>query len=725
MTTYIPHLACPSVLAGFLTGLGAGKSIGFTHFIRTSGGFTSSWTGIADDKLGMSLGPRTWCEPRWPLVALRGNHARTDHNRIRTILPSGGSTSGSLPSIQSKCLEVVLAKRHCGERTPGQERRGMKHVGPKRRGMRLVVWRSSPAALATRLAMLISLSAGLLPAVARPAPDSSKQSAPHLIYHKGRNFRIPFNLNAEGRDRVKELKLMYSEDQGYHWDPSSRTLPDHPTFTFRAKHDGEYWFAVQTLTVDGKVSPKLDSAIEPNLKVVVDTFPPTLLLEQDGRRGSSASVRWEAKDENLNIKSLVLEYQVEGVGVWRRVPITRSRLTLIGSQQWDAGTAEPLKVRASVADLAGNTAEAAIELPEGAASQSDMATASSGDDEPPAGLPIDEGASPEITAGQGFTPVLPGPSPTRKRSAVTGQTGRSTRPASNLSRARRGPPTASEWDRDQGTPVLAKRSSPDVEPPPMDLFAAGAGSPVEGPPSVPSENSAIAITPSPGRAGAGSTLLVPSSKFKLHYAVDDAGPSGAATVELWITQDGGRTWIRRGDDQDRVSPIEIDLGGEGTFGICLVARSASGLGDQPPAPGDPPQSWVEVDSTPPAVQLLTPQVGTGANSGKVAIAWRASDLHLAPKSVSLSWRFDQPGAQWQTIVDTQENSGQYIWNVPATAPQRFHLKVEAVDTVGHHGSAETTDLGPVTVDRSRPRSRIIGLDPTVRSGAGPSARPMR
>ena len=107
---------------------------------------------------------------------------------------------------------------------------------------------------------------------------------------------------------------------------SSKTFPDHPTFTFRSSHDGEYWFAVQTLTIDGKVSPTLDSTVEPNLKVVVDTFPPTLLLDPDERRGSLASVRWEVKDENLDLKSLVVEYQVEGVGVWRRVPIKRAEV---------------------------------------------------------------------------------------------------------------------------------------------------------------------------------------------------------------------------------------------------------------------------------------------------------------------------------------------------------------------------------------------------------------
>ena len=139
-------------------------------------------------------------------------------------------------------------------------------------------------------------------------------------------------------------------------------------------------------------------------------------------------------------------------------------------------------------------------------------------------------------------------------------------------------------------------------------------------------------------------MLVPGPRFKLQYAIEDAGPDGPAIVELWMTQDGGRTWIRRGEDPDRVSPFDVDLGGEGTFGLSLVARSASGLGDQPPAPGDPPQTWVEVDATPPAVQLYPPQIGTGPHAGKVAITWRASDLHLAPRSVSLFWRPDQPGA---------------------------------------------------------------------------------
>src|SRR5262249_19743755 len=142
---------------------------------------------------------------------------------------------------------------------------------------------------------------------------------------------------------------------------------------------------------------------------------------------------------------------------------------------------------------------------------------------------------------------------------------------------------AANWERDPGPRASAPVAAPDTSA--TDIFAAAGGSVLNGSsgtgPSdpAPTLDPGASRSPSPARTP-GSTLLVPSSRFKLQYAVDDAGPGGPASVEVWITQDGGRTWIRRGDDADRVSPVEIDLGGDGTFGICLVARSASGLGDQ-------------------------------------------------------------------------------------------------------------------------------------------------
>ena len=538
----------------------------------------------------------------------------------------------------------------------------------------MTAWR-----LRKRLASLglgLALTLGMLAPEAAAAPKPSKPAGRvPTVYHRSRSFRIPFNVDPADRPRLREVQLWVSDDSGFTWKTVSRTTPDRPSFTYRASRDAEFWFAVRTLDNQGRLYPGEDDQVEPSMKVVVDTNPPSLLLEPESRRGSLASLRWEVRDENLDLASFVIEYQVEGATDWRQVPIRHP--ALIGSETWDAGTAEPLKVRASVADKAGNPTTANLNLPEG----------TPGNPNQTANGPA-EFATPPPISRISSGPNFPGRDDPQRRPGTYGPQG----------------------NTGGGNPF-------GPEPDPFGGPGAGGG-----------DVASPAPAATPGAAagtGAGQTLLVPSPRFPLQYAVDDAGPGGPATVELWVTQDGGRTWIRRGEDTDRVSPFDVDLGGEGTFGLSMVARGASGLGDQPPAPGDPPQVWVEVDSTPPSVQLFPPAVGTGAHLGKVAITWRAADLHLGPRPVVISWRPETPGARWQPITEPIENSGKFIWTVPVDIPPRFHIRVDVVDTVGNRGSADTTDTGPVTVDRARPRSRIIGLDPSGRSGMGPSARPLR
>ncbi len=213
-------------------------------------------------------------------------------------------------------------------------------------------------------------------------------------------------------------------------------------------------------------------------------------------------------------------------------------------------------------------------------------------------------ATPRSSAGPSFTPVNQGPAAKSEMQAGSGRTGRASagRSSTSVSRGAQAGRFGLGSGR-QASLAVARPALPTSIAARTDLFAAdGMSAPFGGSGSSASDSARPrppATGKSTGDEGSGGTLLVANPRFKLQYAIDDAGPSGPATVELWITQDGGRTWIRRGDDPDRVSPIEVDLGGEGTYGLCLVARSASGLGDQPPAPGDPPQSWVEVDSTPP------------------------------------------------------------------------------------------------------------------------------
>jgi hypothetical protein len=258
--------------------------------------------------------------------------------------------------------------------------------------------------------------------------------------------------------------------------------------------------------------------------------------------------------------------------------------------------------------------------------------------------------------------------------------------------------------------------APPAEPPPGD------------PPRFPHAANTVASTPPPRRDE--PTLPMSTPEFNLKYEVDDPGPSGHPTaVELWVFDPARNTWSLFGEDDDKASPFRVNLGVEGKFGLSLVARSATGQGDRRPVLGDRPQTWVLVDSTPPIVQLDPPQVGAGRYAGKLAILWQAHDVNLAPRPVTLSWRpADQPDTPWKPIALGIENSGKFIWTVPENMPPRFHVKVEVADAVGNLGVADTTEAGtPVVVDRSRPHSRITGLEPASPTPTvnGPSARPIR
>jgi hypothetical protein len=496
------------------------------------------------------------------------------------------------------------------------------------------------------------------------AQDQGTQASPRsqakVIHYKDKAFRIPVAIPQEADGLVRQVRLWVSDDFGYHWKEYGHTTPDRPEFPFRATRDGEYWFAIQTVDTNGRVYPADDRESAPSLRVVVDTAPPTVALESQGRRGSRVGVRWEIQDEHLNPASFSLEYQPEGAGAreWRSVPLRETDRKLAGSKTWDAGTSEPLRVRATVSDRAKNVRQVEIAIPDGIAASPGAARSRDADlDAPP---PVNPISSRSAAADNPFSAV-----------DDEAEFRDDTRPAASA-----GGRFESDTDGGNGSPAFERSA---------------AREPVE-----------------PGRRD--QTLLVGNPRFPLQYQVDGTGPGGVAKVQLWVTHDAGRTWYPQPEDPDRQSPYPVTLSGEGTFGLWLSVQGTSGLGDPPPAPGDSPQMWVEVDSTPPVVQVDPPRVGTRSSAGKVLITWRASDPHLGSRPVTLSYRADDGQGDWVRIAGPIENNGQYVWTVPPGVPPRFRVRVEVDDTLAHRGVAESA---PILVDRARPKGRIIGLDPSA------------
>ncbi len=200
--------------------------------------------------------------------------------------------------------------------------------------------------------------------------------------------------------------------------------------------------------------------------------------------------------------------------------------------------------------------------------------------------------------------------------------------------------------------------------------------------------------------------MVNTKRITINYELKNVGPSGVSGVELWYTQDG-KAWKKRDVSSQVRPPYIVEVNEEGLYGFTLLAKNGIGLSKEPPQPGDLPQIWVEVDLTNPVVHLTGVNASCTSKAQNVIIRWTAQDKNLAPRPITLSYAPKVEGP-WTTIATNVPNTGRYVWPLPAEAPARFVVRVEARDSVGNVGSAQTPK--PVLLDRSLPDAEIITVD---------------
>jgi hypothetical protein len=203
--------------------------------------------------------------------------------------------------------------------------------------------------------------------------------------------------------------------------------------------------------------------------------------------------------------------------------------------------------------------------------------------------------------------------------------------------------------------------------------------------------------------------LVNTRRIALGYEVKNVGPSGVSNVEVWSTRDG-RTWKKYESVPQGRSPLTVEVPEEGLYGFTLVARNGAGSGKRPPRAGDVPQVSVEVDLTRPAVRLLGAEPEVGADDRRLVVSWRASDRNLGPRPITLAYA-EQAEGPWEPIAAGLENTGRYAWKLPAGAPPRFLLRVEATDLAGNVGVAQTP--APILMDQSQPEVSIRTVEPAA------------
>lgn len=506
----------------------------------------------------------------------------------------------------------------------------------------------------------VASAAGMGPTTALAAPPAAQS-----IHTSRAKFRIPFQYDADEMARLGavEIRLFVSTDRGRHWQHAQSVAPVEGKFTFEASGDGEYWFAVRTVDAQGQLHPP--GPPQSGLQVVVDRTPPQLEIRLREPRPGQVELTWRAIDEHLDLSSLKLEFLDPGAVNWQAVSVTPSAS---GQTSWTVPAGGRVIVRATVADKAGNSATA------------DAATGT-------------DAAAPAQPAGK---PQTPKPDFSRP---VAGQD-----PFSEIEES---------LVLDEA-PVVIPNGGPLPPHSPTPAPNAVTPRPVSGPVQTPvvADASRTGTAFDPSEPGEESTPVryVRSREFSFYYELQDVGSSGVSSVDLYITEDDGRKWYYYGPDDDRQSPMAVEVPADGTYGFALRVRSGAGLTQNPPQPGDPPAFVVVVDRQPPRAELRPHAPAEGLSRGEVVIEWQVSDERLAERPVRLSWGATREGP-WQNITDWIENTGRYRWSVDESLAPSVYLRLEARDAAGNISRAESS--APLVLDASRPSARITDVEPAT------------
>jgi hypothetical protein len=553
---------------------------------------------------------------------------------------------------------------------------------------------------------LLALASALaLPAWSAQAqsPTAAAPAMPEKIYTKSNTFDLPILMKKDTQQTLRKVCL-WVKAPGANWCQVDETAPTSSKFSFRATQDGEYWFNLVTVDSQGRSTPADVTTAPPGLRVVVDTKAPVIEVQPTpAATDGDCTLRCAVIDANPNHTSLrvVARLSTGDVtldGVVGQAGVFRVRPELQGSS-----------IRITASDMAGNTAVRELNLKEllpvatstpstPVAPMTPPATTTPA--APPASLPsgvpgaASNLAAPKSTAQEPSAPVAP-PTLTPVQ-AIEKATPTPVAPALPVA----APPAAPT----QVAPSIPVAPSTPVAP------VSTATTPVSTPTTAVTTTTTARMpslaTEVPHIAGKGSTnrQILNTTHAAIDYRIDHQGPSGIGKVEIYLTHDEGKNWRRVAEDIDRTTPAEIDLPGEGLFGVRLAITNGAGFGGTPPAHGDAPQYWVEVDLTPPYVQMRTPEIVHQANA--IDIHWNASDPNLGNEPVSLFYRV-RPDAPWQMIARGLKNEGKHRWTFPRDAGTQFFFKVEVADMAGNIGRAETQ--APLMLDMTEPRASVIGV----------------
>lgn len=551
----------------------------------------------------------------------------------------------------------------------------------------------------------------LAPATA--APGGPQLPAPFVT--KQNDVEIPFNVRpgTSEENQPSSVRIFVSWDKGKTWHFYEERKPDDARFRFRAKQDGEFWFATQTVDRSGRA----DSAEpkRPQLRIVIDTQRPQLLVQAHVTASGGVNLSWNAADATLVAGSLKIEYQdaAGSGGPWQPIEVklpAANTIVLSGQTSFEPNvSSRSINLRAEITDAAGNMAYHSQRLslapPKPKAAEGGLAYDPSATPWPVSGLPENRPGNSQLAADgargrQNENELVRIPTTGDMTPAGPGRLASTRAGNDELPIGGGGQAEVEQLPLQSAAPMPSES-----ELPPMELM----------PPTRAAEPEPVEPTT------VQRPRLTNSRRFSLDYDVQSVGPEGVAAVELWGTTDGGRTWTKWGSDPDKASPFEVEVNRESVYGFRIVVAGKNGLATSTPQSGDAADMWVSIDLTRPTAKLTGAVYGQGEASGKLDIRWQAEDANLGARPVTLSIG-DRPDGRFTPIATNLPNTGQYYWEYDPRSPRQIYLRLEVRDDAGNVAIDQLTQ--PIKVEGLEPKGQIRGFKPGPANSRESFRRPL-
>jgi hypothetical protein len=577
------------------------------------------------------------------------------------------------------------------------------------------------------MALLLGLSSCILFLHAQDSRSDrggrSDGPATSSIYLPYAQFQIPFNIDNSG-SQPSAVQLLVSTDEGATWQTHGRASPRARHFDFRAAAEGEYLFKVQTLDASGVAFPSPDQP----LRVKVDTSKPQASIQADLDREGNLVVDLRVSDDHLDLNTAMIRLRTDRDPTWREVPVN----TLSPAGEHFEGQVEILipqcrevAIVFSIADMAKNPGEATLlfPMPRTAANPNELQLASTTSNEAvakPSKSAISKAG--DVVPGMNIPGAnIPGavtwnaqqlsnPKYAKPSLVAPGSSASTTPQAESTGSSQGNYPTTPRIIKSNdkaGPGQLAKSGleievGPRIDPKPEELRLPDALAETQNE----SANDEIDVADS----RVDQPYFCRSRTFSLDYSVEALGGNALSEVELWGTEDHGRTWQKWGSDPDRTSPFDVKVGNDGLFGFRMVLVGAGGTVLGNPKPGDDADAWIHIDSETPTCKITRAVYGVGSEAGMLVVDYHCADSDLSDQAISLSWS-SSPEGPWTAVANGLKNTGLYLWKADPGLPNRVYMKLEAVDKAGNVG-VHRLEL-PIDTKGLAPRGRIQGIRPIV------------